>query len=632
MAAPSNTVWGNIIKGSKDTRQGKIGMSSTVTTTATQLTVKIETWFWSMYSIEDVNNKYYYNADSSATSLIGSVNINHTVATGSGWSTSNQTRLGSSTYTYNRGTSATTKYFAAKLTGIDNLGSSNATSVSTSVNIPALTSYSVKYNANGGSGGPTSQTKWYGTTLKLSTIKPTRTGYSFQGWSTANDSSVEYAAGANYTANTGVTLYAVWKANTYSVKFDANGGSGAPASQTKTYGVDLTLSTSVPTRQYYNFLGWSTSKTATTATYKAGGKYTANTGTTLYAVWELAYIKPRIGELSVARCNSAGDSTTDGTYARVKFKWACDMDATSIKIEWDLTESDSYTQKTSVTITDKRSGTVDMVVGSNKLNVDVPYKFRITVTDTESSVAFGNIHGSVFGIDVLVANKGVAFGKKASIPKTAEFAWPVYATAGFRHPVLEAGKDFDTLFTPNTYILKNTNTAGYLNCPLLSGTGLLNIETCGEEGQTRQTVTICSKTNLLTYERYYYQSSWGEWLVSSASEILLFNKAKGSNGAISLPAEAQYCKYLDIYFTDNNTASKGYLRHVIGSGEVNDLFLIEASDISNTYIRRTKYNITTSAITPKLDTAAYARISGTAVGHVGGGTNYIYIYRVVGIK
>lgn len=73
----------------------------------------------------------------------------------------------------------------------------------------------------------------------------------------------------------------------YTIAYSANGGSGAPASQTKTYGTALTLSTTVPTRAGYNFLGWATSSTATTAQYQPGGSYTANAAATLYAVWQI---------------------------------------------------------------------------------------------------------------------------------------------------------------------------------------------------------------------------------------------------------------------------------------------------------------------------------------------------------
>ena len=73
---------------------------------------------------------------------------------------------------------------------------------------------------------------------------------------------------------------------TYTVSYDANGGSGAPASQTKTKDVALTLSSTKPTRTGYTFLGWAASKTATSAQYQPGGSYTANAPVTLYAVWK----------------------------------------------------------------------------------------------------------------------------------------------------------------------------------------------------------------------------------------------------------------------------------------------------------------------------------------------------------
>ena len=145
--------------------------------------------------------------------------------------------------------------------------------------------YAIKYNDNGGSGAPAAQTKTYGTALTLSNTKPTRSGYTFQGWSTTKDGNAAYQPGGSYTANEAVTLYAVWKINTYKVKFDANGGSGAPAAQTKTYGKTLTLSSTSPTLTGHTFQGWATSKDGSAA-YQPGGNYTANKAVTLYAVWE----------------------------------------------------------------------------------------------------------------------------------------------------------------------------------------------------------------------------------------------------------------------------------------------------------------------------------------------------------
>jgi len=84
------------------------------------------------------------------------------------------------------------------------------------------------------------------------------------------------------------TLYGYMKANKYTITYNANGGSGAPSSQTKEYNRNITLSTTVPTRTGYKFLGWSKSSTATTATYTSGATYTERSASnvTLYAVWE----------------------------------------------------------------------------------------------------------------------------------------------------------------------------------------------------------------------------------------------------------------------------------------------------------------------------------------------------------
>ncbi|MDR3313798.1 MAG: InlB B-repeat-containing protein [Oscillospiraceae bacterium] len=87
----------------------------------------------------------------------------------------------------------------------------------------------------------------------------------------------------------GCTRLALFKAekpgNAYSVKFNANGGTGAPAGQLKSHGTALKLSATAPARAGWSFLGWGTSATATTAVYQPGGSYTANEKITLHAVW-----------------------------------------------------------------------------------------------------------------------------------------------------------------------------------------------------------------------------------------------------------------------------------------------------------------------------------------------------------
>lgn len=155
------------------------------------------------------------------------------------------------------------------------------------IEIPATTSYVVTYDANGGSGAPANQTKWHDETLILSSTKPTKTGHTFLGWGTSiDDVTVDYAAGASYSENKAITLYAIWKANTYTIKYDANGGINDPEDQIKTYGKDLVLSSVKPTRTGYIFKGWATSSAGSVA-YQPSGTYKDNKAVTLYAIWEI---------------------------------------------------------------------------------------------------------------------------------------------------------------------------------------------------------------------------------------------------------------------------------------------------------------------------------------------------------
>ncbi len=81
---------------------------------------------------------------------------------------------------------------------------------------PTIDTYIIKYDLNGGEGeAPTSQIKEYGETIKLRSTTSTKKGKIFAGWATSKEKAdaetVEYKAGADYTENKDVTLYAVWR-------------------------------------------------------------------------------------------------------------------------------------------------------------------------------------------------------------------------------------------------------------------------------------------------------------------------------------------------------------------------------------------------------------------------------------
>lgn len=151
--------------------------------------------------------------------------------------------------------------------------------------------YEVTYDANGGSGAPSTQYKTHGTTLTLSSTKPTKeatsagsytvtlnanggtcssaslsaartTVYAFSKWNTSSKGTgTSYNAGASYTTNATLSLYAIY------------------TSSTTTAAVILPT----PTRNGYEFLGWATSSSASSGTT---GSYTPTGNVTLCAIWK----------------------------------------------------------------------------------------------------------------------------------------------------------------------------------------------------------------------------------------------------------------------------------------------------------------------------------------------------------
>ena len=126
-----------------------------------------------------------------------------------------------------------------------------------------------------------------------------KSGYMFDGWYTSASGGTRVGgAGDSYTPSSNITLYAHWteiRTNFFAtVYYDANGGSGEPATQSDyiyaaspSGSATFTIPNTVPTRTYYNFLGWSTSSSASVAPYQPGGSISVAYGNEvrLYAVW-----------------------------------------------------------------------------------------------------------------------------------------------------------------------------------------------------------------------------------------------------------------------------------------------------------------------------------------------------------
>ena len=259
---------------------------------------------------------------------VGSVPVNFTVKTGKVPNGKNQTLSpGGSTVMsidYNSyynitsmsANSGYTAYISKGSQSLSNITSNKEVQFSTKA---AEKKYTVVFNGNGNTGGSMSnQTFTVGTAQNLRTNSFTKTGHYFAGWATSSGGSVVYSDGQSVkdlstTNGATVNLYAKWNVNTYTVRYNANGGSGAPGNQTKTYGKTLTLSSTKPTKSNgsstryvtfdgnggstgaannkigfnvstaYTFSKWNTAANGSGTNYNPGGSYTSNSSVTLYA-------------------------------------------------------------------------------------------------------------------------------------------------------------------------------------------------------------------------------------------------------------------------------------------------------------------------------------------------------------
>lgn len=227
--------------------------------------------------------------------------------------------------TWNRGTSTGAHSAYWTITSAKGSWGGTSTTSSVSISVPALASYTVSFNGNGASSGSTAaQTKYYNINLALRSNGFSRTGYSFMGWGTsASATSVSYANGATYSANAGITLYAIWR-KTITVSYNANGGSGAPAAQTgyaynSATSTSITISGTTPTRVGYTTDGWATSAGGAKV-YNKSTSYSFSSSQTLYAHWNLINynLSYDYGGGSVATDNPTTYNTETSTFTLVE--------------------------------------------------------------------------------------------------------------------------------------------------------------------------------------------------------------------------------------------------------------------------------------------------------------------------
>lgn len=173
--------------------------------------------------------------------------------------------------------------------------------------------FTITFNANGGTTPTASKSVTYGSTYGTLPT-PTRTGYTFNGWYSATSGGTKYTSSSTVSITANQTLYAQWAAKTATVTFYRNQTTSDTTTKevTYTYGKSgETFPNPGWTKTGYSFKGWSTTRTATTATWTtllqpvSDSWKLSNDGTKVYMLW-----KPNTASIPLDANGGMVDSTS----------------------------------------------------------------------------------------------------------------------------------------------------------------------------------------------------------------------------------------------------------------------------------------------------------------------------------
>ena len=344
--------------------------------------------------------------------------------------------IASSTCTATCGSSAITQYWSfgtvtggvptpSTTTTVTGSTSSTTSTSTTSSTTTSTISYSVTFNANGGTGTMASETSGVAANLTANTF--TRTGYTFNGWNTAANGvgGTPYADGASYPFTASVILYAQWLANSYTVTFNANGGTGTMASETSS--VPAALTTNIFTRTGYTFTGWNTVQNGVGgAPYADGASYPFTSSTTLYAQWSNAPYG-----VSIQTTPSGSGSGTPGSGDVISFTYSQVMAPGSIANNWtgsnplamyaQFSVAGSSTSLTFCISTNSCSGNRAVNLGSVNLG-DTNNGYTSTTTYLNATMSISTVSGESV-VTVTLGSRPQGSSSLSSVSTKTTLVW-----------------------------------------------------------------------------------------------------------------------------------------------------------------------------------------------------------------
>lgn len=357
------------------------------------------------------------------------------------------------------------------------------------------------------------------------------------------------------TATVSLPAKPSWK-----VTYSANGGSGAPSSQTKWAGDTLTLSKTVPTRANHEFLGWATSASGAAA-YQPGGSYVADAALALYAVWRQTYSPPAatLAAMRVASDSAMAESPMGG-YVRASLAWSVDASANASNAAKSVTcrhrvAGGSWASVTPSGATTGKSGTA---VAAFPAATTSPHEVEFTVTDALGGSATRSATVGSAAIPLDVANQGRGVGVLAAAPSEGLRLGGLTLTGVASSPVASRPfsgllrlLDLAALTQGWTYLWQSSSSAvDYVRWRMLMG--VVYLEVChvpgvGAGGWKCGTLPASAR---LPYDLYHPMTCWREdhtamaWVGGSngtdPGEVWLYN-----NGSDHMYGMASWPVYAD---------------------------------------------------------------------------------------
>ena len=273
-------------------------------------------------------------------------------------------------------------------------------------------------------------------------------------------------------------VYVTVTAPTYTVSYHANGGTGAPGSQTKPHNTTLKLSSTRPTRSGYTFQGWATNSSATSASYQPSGDFTANQNTTLYAVWKR-------GCDNNSHSYSYGVTKTPTTSASGTLTGTCTRCSATTTVTLPKLSTTDYTYSVRTAATCTANGTGRYTWKTTGYGT---FTFDVTISKVGHSYSYGVTKTPT------TSASGTLTGTCTKCKGTTTVTLPKLNTTDYSYSVKSAATCSTT--GTGTYTWKTTGYGTFTFDVTLSKTGhsythQVTAATCTAGGYTTHTCTLC---------------------------------------------------------------------------------------------------------------------------------------------